>query len=380
MRIVPFASPDIGAGEIDAVVECLRSGWLTSGRKVELFEQAFADAVGAEHAIAVSSATMGALLILDALGIGAGDEVIVPAYTFSGPAMMAHRLGARVVLADCRRGDPMMSGSEVEKLITDRTRVVMPTHFGGAAYESSSLGPLCEERGIHIVHDAAHAFPTRYSDGSPVGSSGKASFFSFYATKTLTTGEGGMVVTNDGELARRVRKLRIHGFDRTIFDRYSNTRTGWRYDIALPGWKANMTDIAAAIGLVQLERSKEMLARRQTIALRYDRLLARQTRVTRPVGVTGHAWHLYPVRVPDRDVFIAGMAKRGVQCSVHFIPLHHHTAWRRIGVRDCPCASEVFEHAASLPIYSSMTDDEVEQVVAAMRDTLEEPPSAAGIE
>lgn len=273
---IPFALPDIGPAEIAAVTACLESGWVTSGPNVKEFERRFADYVGAKHAIAVNSATMGALLILDALGVGPGSEVIVPAYTFSGPAMMAHKLGAKVLLADCLPGSYQIDPADVERKLTDDTLVVMPTHFAGASCDMNSLAEICGGIGVHLIDDAAHAFPTfDYAENRMVGNGqpSKATFFSFYATKCLTTGEGGMVTTNDTALADRIRALRLHGINRAVHDRYTNLKTGWRYDIAAPGWKANMTDTAAAMGIVQLERTPEMRTARSIIATLYHERL-----------------------------------------------------------------------------------------------------------
>ena len=276
MDALPFALPDISRTEVAAVIECLESGWLTSGRKVVEFEAAFAGYTKARHAIAVNSATASALLTLDALGVGPGTEVIVPAMTFSGPAMMAHRLGARVVLADSEPGTYQISVDDVAKKITPQTRVVMPTHFGGASCATaSSANSAISTASSWSTTPRTPSRPstaTRSTWSAPAATR-HATFFSFYATKCITTGEGGMVTTNNDELADKIRKLRLHGFNRTIFDRYTNVKTGWKYDIAAPGWKANMTDIAAAMGLAQLARADDMLIRRQQIAQFYrDRL------------------------------------------------------------------------------------------------------------
>ena len=387
MHNLPFALPDIGQDEIDGVEECLRSGWLTSGAKVRQFEEAFAKRVGATHAISCSSATIAALLILDALGVDDKAEVIVPAYTFSGPAMMAHRLGARVVLADCKPGSYQIDPAHVEQLITPFTRVVMPTHFAGHACDMKRLKRICDENGVLLVDDAAHAFPTLDASTNNIVGSGRdaiATFFSFYATKTITTGEGGMITTNDDALAEGIRRLRLHGFNREIFDRYTNPGTGWRYDIACAGWKANMTDIAAAIGLGQLRRAMEMRTRRAEIAGFYERHLSGLDGLDLPEMDRGSAWHLFPIQVRNRDRFVADMARQGVQCSVHFIPLHHHSEWQRItGLTpgELPDADDMFAGEVSLPIYSTMTEMDCHRVNHAVRNALQmEMARAAGTE
>jgi dTDP-4-amino-4,6-dideoxygalactose transaminase len=368
---MPFALPDITEREVEAVSECLRSGWVTTGRKTKEFEEKFASFIGVKHALAVNSATAGALLILDALGIGPGDEVIVPAYTFSGPAMMAHHLGAKIVLVDSYLDDPAMHGWDCTQAITERTKAIMPTHFAGIPYEGTGkLKGVTHIQGVPIIHDAAHAFPTRYADGTMVGSKGLATFFSFYATKCITTGEGGMITTNDDDLADRIRKLRLHGFDRSLFDRYTNAKAGWRYDISAEGWKANMTDLSAALGLVQLDRAYLMRWTRQQIADDYDKAFTRAG-IELLKHPDGSSYHLYQIYMPsnDRDEFISRMADKGIQCSVHFIPLHMHTAWQKIGVNDCPQAESLYKQVVSLPIHSKMNQADVDRVIAAVVET-----------
>lgn len=376
MKPLPFALPDVGEEEIEAVSKCIASGWLTSGPVVKSFESEFSDFLGVKHAIAVNSATSGALLIFDALGIGPGDEVIVPTYTFSGPAMMAHRLGARVVLADCLPDSFQIDPRHVENLITPRTRVIMPTHFAGQACDMYSLAALCSSRNIVLIDDAAHAFPTHdHSTGTLVGSGkiSRATFFSFYATKTLTTGEGGMVTTNDDALADEIRRYRSHGFNRSIFDRYTNIKTGWHYDIDTPGWKANMPDTAAAMGLIQLHRAKDLKQKRRRIAFDYMGALVDNPNITLPDDDAGDAWHLFPILVPKRDAFIEQMGLKGIQCSVHFTPLHLFSHWQStLGVEPgmFPCAETLFEGEVSLPLFSKMSKDDVSRVTQAVLETL----------
>ncbi|MFT4159727.1 DegT/DnrJ/EryC1/StrS family aminotransferase [Shinella sp.] len=372
MKNIPFALPDITAREIAAVTECLSSGWLTTGKKCREFEDRFASFVGARHAVAVNSATAAALLILDCLEAARRDLLFVSPYTFSGPAMMAHQLGMRVVLVDVEPGGFNMDPDALEEALSTHPgymqRIVMPTHFAG---QSCRMVPILESAGSRlnclVVDDAAHALPSHdVNTGFSVGAQGaKATFFSFYATKTLTTGEGGMIATDDEELAVVLRAKRMHGFNRQVFDRYTNLTTGWRYDIAQRGWKANLTDVAAALGIVQLERQMEMLGRRRSIAERYNRAFA-GTGAVLPQINRGHACHLYPLQVDRRDEFIAGMAEAGVQCSVHFIPLHHHSYWRsQLNDVDCPNADAAFAREVSLPIYSGMSDDDVDYVIGA---------------
>jgi dTDP-4-amino-4,6-dideoxygalactose transaminase len=372
MNHLPFALPDITAAEIDSVAGCLRAGWLTSGPAVQRFEAQFARAIGAEHAVACSSATMASLLIFDALGVGPGDEVTFPAWTFSGPPMMAHRLGATVVLADVDRRTFNLSSEHLGE-ITSRTRAVVPTHFAGLAVDVDELVELADPFGVAVVDDAAHAFPARDADGRTVGAQAAvATFFSFYATKPLTTGDGGMVVTNDAVLADKVRRLRTHGMSREAYGRYNDPEAKWRYEIVAGGWKANMTDFAAAIGLAQLRRATGLRLERKRIADAYCEGL-RGAGVTLPPYACGHAWHLFPILVEhDRDGFIDRMAAQGVQCSVHFIPLHKHPFWQAAARIPRPLVNcdWLAEREVSLPIFSKMTDADVERVIAAVKAAL----------
>jgi dTDP-4-amino-4,6-dideoxygalactose transaminase len=376
---IPFHRPDISQAEIDAVTECLKSGWLTSGRKVKEFEEKFAAYVGAQHAVAVNSATSAALLILDVMGVGPGDEVIVPAYTFSGPAMMARKLGAKVVFADCERDSYQISVKDVARKITDRTKIVMPTHFAGASADLLELHRLCADFGVYVVEDAAHALPTvEMGRKSLVGSCSTgslATFFSFYATKTLTTGDGGMITTNDDFLAFKLRQYRMHGMSVPVADRYTRVGASWKYDIAQPGWKLNMTDMAAAMGIVQLERTDEMHRLRLSIARQYEEELgAIEVGAVLPPVSENDSAHLYPIWVHcNRDHFIELMAEQGVQCSVHFIPLDLHTAWAghpRAVMSDCVHAIAMYRRSVSLPIYPGMTPDDVSTVATAVKEAL----------
>lgn len=367
MAKVPFFRPALTEDEIAAVADTLRSGWLTSGPNVKEFEREFADFVGAKHAIAVNSATAGALLVMQALGVGPGKTVAVPVWTFSGPAMMARHLGATVIPCDVDPDTLNLTIASVRQAMDGKKPdFIMPTHFAGLACPLEQF--LSGFPGAKIIDDAAHAIPTVYDGGGLVGGHGvqKATFFSFYATKTITTGEGGMVTTTDDLLAERLRSLRLHGFNRPIEDRYTNLKTGWAYDIAAPGWKVNMTDIAATLGRHQLRKADQFRDARRRIARKYASLL--QSIAQMPANDDGHAWHLFTIRVKNRDQFIDKMAAKGVQCSVHFIPLHKHSYWKGVfGEQLFPVADRVFEQIVSLPLYPSMTDEEIGIVVDAAK-------------
>lgn len=378
---LPFALPDIGEDEIAAVTAALRSGWVSSGPVVPRFEQRFAEACGhGVTAVALNSATAGLHLALEALGVGPGMEVLVPTWTFTATAEVVVHLGAEPVLVDV---DPLtlhIDLADAADKVTPRTVAVLPVHFAGQLVSPARLRAFAESHRLAVVEDAAHSFPAA-AEGVGVGSgTSAATIFSFYATKTITTGEGGMLVTRDADLARRVRVMRLHGFDRDGFDRYRSERPAWRYDVVAAGYKCNLTDPAAALGLVQLDRAEAMRARRAEIADRYRRAFAELPLDLPPPAPAGavHAWHLYVVRLRtdarvDRDAFVAEMSHLGVGCSVHFIPLHQHTYWRqRCQLTDAmfPVASAEFERVVSLPLFSAMTDEQVDRVITSVHKVL----------
>ncbi len=346
------------------------------------FEQDFVAFTGAPvHAVATNSATAGLHLALEALGIGPGDEVILPTWTFTATAEVVRYLGATPVLVDVDPVTLNLDLDNVESALSPQTRAIMPVHMAGLSVDMKSLHDLAAPREIKIVEDAAHALPTK-RDGELVGACrwSDAAVFSFYANKTITTGEGGMVTTRSQKLADRMRVMRLHGIDRDVFNRYRSDRPAWAYDVVAPGYKYNMPDTAAAMGRVQLGRAHELRDNRAAIVARYLEELADLPLDLPPLPAGGdlHAWHLFIVRLrPDasvsRDEFIQRMSDVGVSCSVHFIPLHQHTYWRdSLGVRDemFPRASAVFPSVVSLPLFSGMADDQVERVVAAIRGIL----------
>jgi dTDP-4-amino-4,6-dideoxygalactose transaminase len=374
---VPFALPDLGEAEINAVVSALRSGWISTGPKVKEFEAAFAAFVGGDvEAVAVNSATAGLHLALEACGISEGDEVLVPTWTFTATAEVVRYLGATPILVDVEPDTLNIDLGHARRLVTERTKAVMPVHFAGLAVSPVSVRAFAEEHGLLVIEDAAHALPAT-SDGEMVGAgSSDAVVFSFYATKTMTTGEGGMVVTRNPEIAKRIRVMRLHGIDRDAFDRYRSDVPSWRYEVVAPGYKYNMADPAAAMGLVQLSRATEMRDSRAGIAQRYDEAFADLELGLPAKGRESdiHAWHLYVVRVPlgmDRDEFIASLARSGVGSSVHFIPLHLQPYWRNLAGHvpsRFPVATEQFDRVVSLPIFSSMTAQDIQRVVEAVRE------------
>jgi perosamine synthetase len=374
---LPFHRPHIDQEEIDAVVDTLRSGWLTMGPKTRAFEAAFAAAVEAPHAVAVSSATAGLHLGLDALGIGPGDEVLVPTLTFTATAATVLHTGARPVLVDCEPDTLNLSAADAVRKWSPRTKAIVPVHYAGHPCDMDAILALAREHGVPVMEDAAHALPARYR-GRPIGSLSDLTVFSFYATKNLTTGEGGMISTRDPGLAERLTARRLHGMNRDAWKRYSKEGS-WRYDVGYPGFKYNMTDMNAAIGLVQLKRLPDMQAARRRLVAQYraalSDLAAFQLPTARPE--VEHAWHLFIVRVrPEhlrigRNEVIQELTAAGIGTSVHFIPLHEHSYYRDVlGARadDLPCAAAEWQRIVSLPLYPGMTTNDVDRVAAALSD------------
>lgn len=371
---IPFHRPSIGEAEIEAAIEVLRSGWLTTGSRAHAFEAAFAERLGVRHALAVNSATAALHLALEAAGVGQGDEVIVPTYTFTACGEVCAYLGARPVLSDVT-DEYLIDVAALEGHVSAHTRAVMPVHFAGLAVDTRRIREVAGPA-VRIVEDAAHAFPADL-DGTPTGRLGDAAAFSFYATKTMTTGgEGGMLVSEDDAIAERAARMRLHGINADAWNRYG-AGGSWRYEVGEAGFKYNMTDLAAAIGLVQLRRIDDLADDRARIATRYDRAFAGSDLVGIPPRRSRdrHAWHLYVVQVsPDnvrvaRDEVIAQLARARISASVHFIPLHLHPYYQRqFGYKpgDFPVAERLFERSVSLPAWPGMTDDQVDHVATTL--------------
>jgi dTDP-4-amino-4,6-dideoxygalactose transaminase len=378
---LPFAMPDIGEEEIAEVVDSLRSGWITTGPKAKRFEDEFAAFLGGDvYAVAVNSATAGLHLALEALSVGQGDEVITTSHTFTATAEVARYLGAELVFVDIDPRTYCIDPVLVEAAITERTKAIIPVHYAGLACDISAFTRIAQRTGIKIVEDAAHALPTMF-DGTLVGRHDTAcTVFSFYATKTLATGEGGMLVTRNADIAARARVMRLHGIDRDAFARYTSDRPAWYYEVVAPGFKYNMTDIAAAIGIHQLRRVNQLRDKRQRIADRYaEELRNLPLKLPPTAGPSGqHAWHLYVVQLRDdagidRDEAIAALYAVGVGCSVHYIPLHQQPYWRdrySLTATQFPQSQRLYERGISLPIYSRMTDQDQTRVIDAIRAVL----------
>lgn len=373
---LPFSPPFLGDEEVEEVVAALRSGWISRGPRTAQFEAAFANRLGAPAALGLNSCTAGLHLALAALDVGPGDEVIVPTMTFAASANVVEHVGARPVLVDVEPDTLNVDPAAVEAAVTDRTRAVMVVHYGGHPADLDAIEAIAARHGLAVVEDAAHALPARYRE-RVIGSSSNPTAFSFYATKNLTTGEGGML-TGDPELIERARLLSLHGMTGAAWDRYSS-KGRWYYEVVVPGFKYNMTDIHAALGLRQLDRLETMQARRAEVVRAYGAALEgiEAVALPRPRSDVESAWHLYPIRLNldalplDRAAFIDAMSSRNIATSVHFIPVHMHPYYRqRYGYRsgDFPVASDAYQRLVSLPLHPGLTDADVADVVEAVRE------------
>ena len=381
MEFLPFTQPDIGDEEIAEVVETLRSGWITTGPKTRQFERDFAEFIGeGVQAIAVNSATAGLHLALEAAGIGPGDEVITSPYTFTATAEVVRYLGAHPVFVDIDFHTLNIDPAKIEAAITRQTKAIIPVHFAGLPCEMDAILDLAKKYDLRVIEDAAHSLPATWKRAVIGTLDSDCTVFSFYATKSVTTGEGGMIVTKNTALADRCRVMRLHGISRDAFNRYTSTVPEWQYEVVALGFKYNLTDVAAAIGIHQLRKAYRFLQRRQEIASRYDRELSDLPLVLPPQAPEGeiHARHLYPLRLTgqapvDRDEFIRKMFDAGIGCSVHFIPLHLHPYWAQtyaLKPDSFPEALRAFQGTVSLPLFTRMTDDDQTRVVRTVREIL----------
>jgi len=382
-QFLPFALPSIGEEEIAEVVDTLRSGWVTTGPKVKRFESQFSAYTSAPHSIAVNSCTAGLHTALAALGIGPGDEVILPTFTFCATANVVVHLGARPVLVDIG-SDFQISPEAIERAITSRTRAIMPVHYAGQACDLDAIYTLAASRDLIIVEDAAHAIGATYHDRK-IGSDGlaaaainlrRATAFSFYANKNMTTGEGGMITTANEDLAQEMRVLLLHGMSKDAWKRYTNSGS-WFYEVVSAGYKNNMTDIAAALGIHQLQRLDGFIELRQRYARMYDEAFAGLDVLEIPIKHSdrNHVYHLYAVRLNldrltiDRSEFIEELKELKIGTSVHFIPVHLHPFYReRFGYQrgDLPQAEAIYDSVLSLPLYPNMSEQDVRDVIEAV--------------
>lgn len=379
---IPFALPDIGEEEINEVVDSMRSGWVTTGPKVKRFEDDFSQYLGCKHSLAVNSATSGLHLALDAIGIQRDDIVIVPVNTFTSSAEVVRYFDAHPLFCDINPDTFNICRFELEKLIQNhpeknKIKAIMPVHIAGQACNMDPILEIAKKYDLKVIEDAAHAFPTTYKDRK-IGTIGDITVFSFYATKTLCTAEGGMVVTNNDDYAARIKVMRLHGFDRDAWNRYNSDKPAWYYSIVAPGFKYNMPDISAAMGIHQLAKSDKFAQRRIEIAHKYNEAFKTLSEIKTPYIANSsdqHAYHLYILKVPKRDEFIEKLSHKGVGTSVHFIPLHLQPYWKekyQLEPNDFPIAKENFESIMSLPIYTKLKNEEVEYIIKSVKEVYEE--------
>jgi perosamine synthetase len=376
-RHIPFARTVVGKREVRAVTEVLKSGWLTTGPQVREFEREFAEFCGAKYAVAVNSCTAALHLALVAIGIKPGDEVIIPTMTFTATAEVVTYLGAIPIFADCDPHTFLLQAEEIQKKITPRTKAVIPVHYGGQACDISKILAVARKNRLKVVWDAAHSFPTLYK-GKNIGSYGDITCFSFYATKTISTGEGGMLLTHQKKYAERARVASLHGMSKNAWNRYTS-KGSWHYDIIMPGFKYNLTDIAAALGRAQLSQSELFKRKRERIARKYQTAFKDlpEIKVLDEVSYGTHAWHLFVIRLErkklkiSREDFIGALTEKGIGTSVHFIPLHLHSYWKntyKLKRTDFPHMSKAFEEIISLPIHPLLSPQETDEIIRAVKD------------
>jgi perosamine synthetase len=374
---MPFALPDIDETEFHEVKEALQSGWITTGPKTKQFESEFAKAVGAKHAIAVNSCTAAMHLALEALGVRQGDEVITSPYTFAATAEVIRYFDARPVFVDVDPRSLNLNPDLIERAVTPKTKIILPVHLAGMPANMDAIKDVATRHGIPVIEDAAHAFPSAYK-GKSIGSISEFTCFSFYATKPITTGEGGMITTDNDVWADRCRIMSLHGISKDGWKRYT-AEGSWYYEIVAPGFKYNMTDIAAAMGIAQLRKANVMLEKRTKIARAYNAAFSQLPQLQIPYddAAQQHAWHLYMLRLNlgtlniDRARFFDELKARNIGASVHFIPLHIHPYYRALygyTPDDFPVAYREYMREISLPIYSKMDESDVRHVIEAVTD------------
>lgn len=376
-RFIPLAKPCIGKEEIDSVVKTIKSGWLTFGPKTKQFEDEIARYIGCKNAIAVNSCTAALHLSLVALDIGSDDEVITSPLTFCSTINIIVHTGAKPVLVDIDKETYNIDHNLIEEKITSKTKAIIPVHYAGQPCEMGKLMQIARKQGLYVIEDAAHAIGSEYK-GKKIGTIGNTTCFSFYATKNLTTGEGGMITTNDDELADKLRIIRLHGMDRDAWKRYTK-KNSWYYEVKCAGWKYNMTDIQAAIGLVQLKKLDRMNERRRELAYYYNKRLAEISGLIIPKEEPNvkHVYHLYPLLVEplkhgaNREELIKHLAANNIGTSVHFIPVYHHPFYKKnysFQQSDYPNTEWVYEREVSLPLYPKLKEEEIDYITTKIKD------------
>ena len=378
--MIPFHKPYITIDEITEVLDSLRSGWITMGPKTIEFENKFKEYLGSKNAVSMNSCTACLHLALKAVGLQEGDEVIVPTVTFTATAEVVTYFKAQPVLVDIEVDTFNIDVSLIERKITNRTKAIMPVHFAGQLCDMDEIGALARKYNLVVIEDAAHAMPACYKDRK-VGTMGDIACFSFYATKSLTTGEGGMATTANDEWADKMRLLRLHGISKDAWKRYTGEGS-WYYEVEAAGYKYNMTDIQAAMGLAQLRKIDWMWKRRKEIADTYTNAFASRDDIQTPYVKSDResSWHLYVVKLNieklriERNQFIEELKSRGVMTSVHFIPLYKHPYYMtafNYDTSEFAVSESVYKRIISLPIYPGMSNEDVERVIHSVKDVLQ---------
>ena len=378
-REIPFFRPSFDRREEEATIRVLHSGWLTTGKETLAFEKEFADMVHSPYALAVNSASNGLMLAMEAFGIGKGTKILTSPYTFVSTATSALHLGGEAVYADIEADSYSIDPEKIEeKLKQDKSiKAIVPIHIAGNLCNMQAINSLAKKYNVAVIEDAAHAFPAKTADGYG-GTLGDAGVFSFYATKTITTGEGGMICVRNPEAAERIKLMRSHGINRTIWDRYTDKHASWQYDVVAEGYKCNLPDILSAIGRVQLQKAEDFYRKRKFIAERFTRAFAQYDFFQVPPDGAGNAWHLYLLRiVPEtlsigRDEFARALQDRGLGISVHFIPHFELTFLKErynLRAQDFPNAASHYSQSISLPFWPDMTDEDVQYVIDTVIDT-----------
>lgn len=377
---VPFFNASIGKEEEDAAVRVLRSGWLTTGNEAHEFEKEFAAKIGAKHALAVNSNTSGMIMAMEACGVKAGKAVITTPYTFVSTAASARHLDADVYFADIEKDNYSIDPESIEKILGSEKGknvvAIVPVHIAGNVCNMKRIMEIAKKHGVYVIEDCAHSFPSP-TDMGFAGTIGDVGVFSFYATKTMTTGEGGMVTTNNDGLAKRMSQMRLHGMNRDAWDRYTSTKASWEYDIIAPGFKSNLPDILAAIGRVQLAKADEFDEKRKVHVEKYNREFSKLDFIKIPPTSKGDARHLYLMRLNleildcDRNVFAKELQERGLGISMHFIPIFHFSYWKELypdfKAENFPNAEEKYLETISLPLWPDMTEEMTDYVIECVK-------------
>lgn len=379
---VPFFKASLGKEEEDAVMSVMKSGWLTTGKESLAFEKEFAEKIGVPYALSVNSNTSGMILAMDACGVTSGTAVITTPYTFVSTATCARHLGADVYFADLEKDSYSINPDSIEEILKSEkgknVKAIVPVHIAGNVCNMKRINEIAKKYNVKVIEDCAHSFPSKTPLGF-AGALGDVGVFSFYATKTMTTGEGGMVTTKDESLAKRMTTMRLHGMDRTTWDRYTSPKASWEYDIVEPGFKFNLPDLLSALGRVQLKRADEFDEKRKAHVKKYISKLSKLDYLKMPPDSEGNCWHLFLLRLDltklncDRNTFAKELQEKGIGVSMHFIPLFHFTYYNKLypdfTTDKFPNAEQRYQETISIPLWPDMTEEMIDYVVETIKET-----------